>query len=217
MGNRAFIKPAASDEMALYLHWNGGIDSVTAFLKYCELQGFPGFGGSHDDYALARLAQVVSNFMSPDGYSVGVTAGFSDWTDNGLYEVEGWKIARHTCDGAPVERERHEGYDLDEMLAAIDQSQPEDLRIGEAIAGRDYPVEDLKLGDEVLLKSYGDGGVRWRSHEVVGFGEEGRIVNGTDVSGIPYVSLYSGDGGRSYADNCNNYLRSETCIRSDVG
>lgn len=37
MGNRAIVKPEGKD-IGVYLHWNGGIDSVTAFLKYCELK-----------------------------------------------------------------------------------------------------------------------------------------------------------------------------------
>ena len=36
MGNRAIIQPINST-MGVYLHWNGGVDSVTAFLKYLSL------------------------------------------------------------------------------------------------------------------------------------------------------------------------------------
>lgn len=213
MGNRAYIKAAGSDDMALYLHWNGGIDSVTAFLKYCELQGFRGFGVDNG-YAFARLAQVTTSFMSPEGLSVGIASGFDDRCDNGVYEVEGWKIVSHTAFGSRIDadEEDHEGYDLDGMLGAIDECQPENLRIGRALRGRDFPVADLSLGDRVLIKSYGAGGTRWRSFEVAGFGEEGLKMNGwRDYSGLPFVNRY-GDHG-VYRDNPNNYLTSETCIK----
>ena len=55
MGNRAIIKPEGKN-IGVYLHWNGGIDSVTAFLKYCELRGFRAFD---DAYGMARFCQIV--------------------------------------------------------------------------------------------------------------------------------------------------------------
>ncbi len=39
MGNRAVIT-TEDKQMGVYLHWNGGRDSVEAFLDYCDLQGF---------------------------------------------------------------------------------------------------------------------------------------------------------------------------------
>ena len=39
MGNRAVITTEGRD-LSLYLHWNGGRDSVEAFLRYCDLRGF---------------------------------------------------------------------------------------------------------------------------------------------------------------------------------
>ena len=39
MGNRAVITTKERD-LALYLHWNGGRDTVEPLLKYCELQGY---------------------------------------------------------------------------------------------------------------------------------------------------------------------------------
>ena len=46
MGNRAVITNsksfdvANSTDLGVYLHWNGGRDSVEAFLKYCKLKGY---------------------------------------------------------------------------------------------------------------------------------------------------------------------------------
>lgn len=39
MGNRAVIT-TPDKNLALYLHWNGGRDTVEPLLKYCELQGY---------------------------------------------------------------------------------------------------------------------------------------------------------------------------------
>lgn len=39
MGNRAVITTTKKD-LAIYLHWNGGRDTVEPLLKYCELQGY---------------------------------------------------------------------------------------------------------------------------------------------------------------------------------
>ena len=39
MGNRAVIT-TENKKIGIYLHWNGGRDSVEAFLKYCELKNY---------------------------------------------------------------------------------------------------------------------------------------------------------------------------------
>ena len=208
MGNRALIKAKGEERNGLYLHWNGGIDSVTAFLTYCELQGFRGFP---DYYALARLAQVTGNFF-PDGLSVGIDEGADNpWLDNGVYEVEGWKIVRHVCDGEEItpDEEEHEGYDLIEMLMEIDRCQPAAMRIMESVKDPFFPVKKLKVGQKVNLK-VGYNGV-WHPVEVFGFGEAGKIVNGTRVEGIPYVAMYD-DPACPAEQNINNYLLGETCI-----
>ena len=217
MSNRAFIKSASDDEMSLYLNEISDIDLVPAFLKYCEIQGFPEFDGLDDEYAFARLSQVVLNFMDMyDEVLLGDCA--VDWYDYGLYEVKGWKIARHTIDGVAVEIEHHEEHDLDEMLAAIDRKQPEYLRIGEAITGHSFPVGDLKLGDKVLLKSFVGYNWEWHNYEVVGFEEKDGTFSEANVSGVPCVSL-CGEG----QEGCSvlritKYLHgNETCIRVDVG
>ena len=43
MGNRAVIttkKEWQNDGIGVYLHWNGGRDSVEAFLTYCKMKGY---------------------------------------------------------------------------------------------------------------------------------------------------------------------------------
>ena len=93
MGNRAVIT-TRERKVGLYLHWNGGRDTVEPLLRYCELQGYR--PPSDDDYGWARLAQVVGNFFG-GALSVGVGAYTTDVRmdpgDNGVYVIDGWRIA----------------------------------------------------------------------------------------------------------------------------
>ena len=64
MGNRAVITaslsndPQTSNDIGIYLHWNGGRDSVEAFLEYCKRRGFR--PPDQDNYGWARLCQVIA-------------------------------------------------------------------------------------------------------------------------------------------------------------
>ena len=42
----------------------------------------------------------------------------------------------------------------------------------------------------------------------MGFGEPGKVVNGRDVGGRPYVAMY--DGYMPASENCNNYVLGDT-------
>lgn len=137
MGNRCIIQPDGGS-IGIYLHWNGGIDSVTAFLTYCRMRGFRAFGGDHmDSYGFARLTQVIANFFGGD-LSIGIEecgAFTSDeqaaaWVlDNGVYVVggeSGWDIiARYDPSKG------REGHNIEEMLIEIDTAQPVADRLGE--------------------------------------------------------------------------------------
>ena len=127
MGNRAVITAsnaadvAQSKDIGLYLHWNGGRDSVTAFLTYCKAKGYR--APDMDNYGWARLAQVVGNFFGGE-LSVGIDTCDRldcDNFDNGVYIIKGWEI---------VGRQYHHGgeqsgYDLLGMLEAINEAQPQ--------------------------------------------------------------------------------------------
>lgn len=141
MGNRAVITirdgsglaSAESDKIGVYLHWNGGRDSVEAFLIYCKLRQFR--TPEYDNYGWARLCQVICNFMGGD-LSVGIDKCSKldcDNGDNGVYLIENWEIVGRECfDG--IEQDR---YDLEEFLNEIDVAQPKNDRLG-ADAIRDY-------------------------------------------------------------------------------
>lgn len=120
MGNRAVI--TFDKQVGIYLHWNGGLDSVEAFLKYCELKQH-----RPDDYGIARLAQVIGNFFGGTT-SVGVGKYSSldcDNFDNGVYVVENWKVVRRIFFSGDEQDE----YKLLEMLKAIDEKQPVDEQL----------------------------------------------------------------------------------------
>ena len=97
MGNRAVIT-TPEKVLALYLHWNGGRDTVEPLLKYCELQGYR--PPSTDSYGWARMAQVVGNFFG-GSLSLGIDRfdRLGDQGDNGVYVIDDWKIVdRIECD-----------------------------------------------------------------------------------------------------------------------
>ena len=115
MGNRAVITTRENFEnngVGVYLHWNGGRDSVEAFLQYCELKGFR--SPDTQSYGWARLAQVIGNFFGGT-LSVGIDTidhlDCDNW-DNGVYIIEVWKIVgREYFTG----EEQHE-YSMSDML-----------------------------------------------------------------------------------------------------
>ena len=139
MGNRAVIT-TPERKIGLYLHWNGGRDTVEPLLRYCELKGYR--PPSADTYGWARMAQVMGNFFGGT-LSVGIGTYTDDERmdpgDNGIYVIDGWRIverlrAKHD-DGwrpagtEPIPAEDEQGvYDFDEMLHALDRAMPEGER-----------------------------------------------------------------------------------------
>ena len=130
MGNRAVITTRENFDnkgVGIYLHWNGGRDSVEAFLKFCELKNYR--EPEIDCYGWARLCQVIGNFFG-GGLSLGIDTVNKldcDNGDNGVYIIEGWKI---------VGREYSSGYEQNEyplydMLMEINSKQPEEEQLTE--------------------------------------------------------------------------------------
>ena len=126
MGNRAFIK-FKGQNTGIYLHWNGGRDSVEPFLEYCRLKEY-----RSDDYGVARMCQVIGNFFG-GGLSLGVmsTKGMSNadlnTEDNGVYIVDNWKIIGRY----PRDIREQRNYDPLEFLLGIDEKQPTGEQLGE--------------------------------------------------------------------------------------
>ena len=213
MGNRAVITTKRNFEnngVGIYLHWNGGRDSVEAFLTYAKLRGFR--PPDQDSYGWARLCQVIGNFFG-GGLSLGIDTVDKldcDNYDNGTYIIEGWEIVgRKYFDGC---REQ-DSYDLDGMLEAIDESQPPSCRLGEDfLHAVEKPISEIKVGDVVFLTD-GDGG-RPERHTVVGIGTDDGPIRGLRRAGLPYVDAYGEPG--SWAINYNNYLKPGMTYRVSV-
>lgn len=180
MGNRAVIT-TPDKKMGVYLHWNGGRDSVEAFLHYCELHGFR--SPDRDPYGWARLCQVIGNFFG-GGLSVGVglydQLDTDNW-DNGVYIIEGWRIV-----GREFNRHAEQSsYDHTVMLHDIDDSQPEGMRLGRYIDAVEVPVSEV---EEVWLESLRGTGKR-----------------------LPFVErCNAGEGREAVLRNPNNFIRSAT-------
>lgn len=224
MGNRAVIT-TPERKVGLYLHWNGGRDTVEPLLKYCELQGYR--PPSQDCYGWARMCQVMGNFFG-GSLSVGIGAYTTDECmdpgDNGIYVIDGWKIVERLQtrygDGweragmrpVPQEEEQNE-HGFDEMLHQFDAAMPESLRLGAYLDAEEIPVSEVRLGDMVWMD--GPGGER-KPFEVMGFGQPhfNRIAvyartpeGGCEATypDLPYVAIYDHDG--DYSRNANNYVR----------
>lgn len=123
MGNRAVIT-TEDKEIGVYVHYNGGRDSIEGFLKYCEIMQFR--SPETDDYGWARLCQVLGNFFGANGLCVGVNdiKKLDSEGDNGTYITKDWKIiGRENFDG-----QEHKEYPLEEMLEHINKKQPNEVQ-----------------------------------------------------------------------------------------
>ena len=123
MGNRCLIafkekesKIRKENAPCIYLHWNGGRDSVEAFLDATKRLGVR----THDQsYGMARLTQIIANFMGGT-LSIGIS-NVGDWDldflDNGVYWVEGLEIYDRTDTYNGFEEQKE--YDHEELVKAI--------------------------------------------------------------------------------------------------
>lgn len=119
MGNRAVIT-TQDKEIGVYLHWNGGRDSVEAFLAYCKLKGYR--PPEVDCYGWARLCQVIGNFFGGE-FSIGIDAYNRVDTNNGnngVYVIDKWEVVGRLNFDLPEQLE----YNLKDMLLDINDAQP---------------------------------------------------------------------------------------------
>ncbi len=138
MGNRAVITTRENFEnngVGIYLHWNGGRDSVEAFLKYAQLRKLrPG------SYGWARLCQIIANYFGGN-LSIGIdkvrNLDCDNW-DNGVYLIDDEFNIVGRRFGPSVEQ--HE-YDLEKMLRRIDIAQP----VADRIYHADGSLDEGKL------------------------------------------------------------------------
>ena len=139
MGNRAVITNEEK-KIGIYLHYNGGRDSVEAFLLYCKLKGVRDL---YDDpqYGFARMCQIIGNFF---GGTTSIGIGLyeeldTDNYDNGVYVIDkNWNIVKRLF---KRNKEQYE-HDLFKMLREIDLAQPEGEKLGDEILNRGIAKEN---------------------------------------------------------------------------
>lgn len=95
MGNRAVIcHSKTKNSTAIYVHWNGGLESVLAFLEVCRRRGYR-CPTDDSSYGMARLCGLICEFFGGD-LSVGIgplSTLDTDNHDNGAYLIgEEWTI-----------------------------------------------------------------------------------------------------------------------------
>lgn len=199
MGNRAVITTLENynnNGVGVYLHWNGGRDSVEAFLEYMKLKGHR--PPDEDCYGWARLCQVIGNFFGGTT-SIGIDTVNHLYTnnyDNGTYIIRGWDIVdRKDFNGTEQNQ-----YLMSDMLKTIDERQPKDEQLGaDFLEAEVVRTKELEVGDEIFMD---DGSGHVFRYTILGFGNGS--INGEDVTGVPYV-CYCSEG--NPASNINNYLR----------
>lgn len=105
MGNRAVITDK-NKKFGIYVHWNGGRDSIEGFLEAARRLEFrtPEEDAS---YAFARLTGIICAFFGlGDSTSVGIgplDELDTDNGDNGVYVVgDDWRVVERYGSGAPA-------------------------------------------------------------------------------------------------------------------
>lgn len=136
MGNRAVITNSKR-QIGIYLHWNGGPESICAFLTYAKAYGIRTPEGD-SQYCFARLTQIIGNFFGGT-CSVGIDVYEhldTDNGDNGVYIVDNeFNVPVRLFCPAGVEKYK-ESY-MREFLKELDK------RMG------DKGVEDKKILDTI--------------------------------------------------------------------
>lgn len=134
MGNRAFIG-FENNPINVYVHWNGGVESVKAFCDVAKARGFAD-PTSDADYAMARLIGLIHEFFGvTDSNSLGVCTFSSaeeekdaiTYADNGKYIIgKDWQIIRHY-------QYSYDDQKLVELATTLENSSDEDKQRYEQI------------------------------------------------------------------------------------
>lgn len=122
MGNRAVItikeeNTPKEDWRSVYLHWNGGRDSVEPIIHVAKLYGIR--CNADPSYAIARLTQLIGNSLGGTlSLGVGTYSQLdTDNYDNGTYVISNWEIVDREF--FPSEYQEQNEYNFDEMVTEI--------------------------------------------------------------------------------------------------
>lgn len=114
MANRAVITtaPFGLDNVGIYVHWNGGPESIAAFLGAAQRMGTPS-PEKDPARAMARLTQVIANYFgNSDSIGIGRVRDL-DYAnqENGTYLIGGdWEILGRDFWGedGPIDSDRRQ-------------------------------------------------------------------------------------------------------------
>lgn len=144
MGNRATITTAPFDRQnaAIYVHWNGGRESVEAFCAAAKELGYRS-PDCDDSYAIARLTGLICTFFGlEDDTSIGLGTvdqliGAGD--DNGCWVIGGdWEIVEHRdCKGRIIDDSDYEAPAPGSPYANMAESLVAQVRRAAAAAKQD--------------------------------------------------------------------------------
>ena len=123
MGARAIITFNDTDvvhdvteDIGIYLHWNGNRHWVEAFIRMAKEYGF-----RYDDYGIARLCQMIGNTIGTT-LSMGVgRASRMDDSDNGTYFVAADWTIWESMNTPPLDDEKQVEWYMTEIRAKNDQ------------------------------------------------------------------------------------------------
>ena len=133
MGERAVITTAKvtkrnykkCETPALYTHWCGGFDYMSALLLYCKLHDYP--SPEVDAAGYDALARVINCYTDDDVTHMSIANKcINPGLDEGVYIVKDWEIVGR-LNFFPIEE--YDRYTVAELLPEIDNAQPPDERL----------------------------------------------------------------------------------------
>lgn len=145
MGNRAVLT-TKDYKFGIYLHWNGGRDSVNAFLCYCDARGYR--PPESDDYGWAALCGVLCVFNNFEGLSIGfdnLTNLDCDNGDNGVYIIKDWHVIGREFMPSKAEQD---AYDLKEFVHQLNDNMPPAAKMEDEELDR--KIEEWKTAEEKI-------------------------------------------------------------------
>ena len=129
MGNRAVITDGKK-EFGIYVHWNGGPESVCAFLTYAKLSGVRSCDFD-ECYCFARLAQIIGNFF---GGTLSLGVGplkklDTNNGDNGTYVIDyNFNVVERLFDGGvPFSDVKMKKSDMIDFVKSIHKRMPKSI------------------------------------------------------------------------------------------
>ena len=113
MGNRAVITASTGyHSPCIYLHWNGGMDSVSAFMRAARAIGLSGTKASDFDALAEMIAECLDTAVGMTVYREMYGISDTDNGDNGVYVIDDtYNIVYRRYRRGPeqVNREQSEG------------------------------------------------------------------------------------------------------------